>query len=163
VKLGLAAATVLAALAVVAGCGGDGAETWEGPPRPLPANGNLPVEEFNAYLDDTGEPLTLSRLTIAAAYVLPIVGDAASLSVAQLTESAGGPPPIEVLVRPNDDSVREQRYELAVEDSLEGLQARLRPLGTAVPHGPRPPGLVDRAVPVIRPCAPCGRRRGRRA
>jgi hypothetical protein len=120
-QLGLAIPAVVA-VAVLAGCGGDEAKTWEGPPRPLPANGNLPVEEFNAYLDDAGEPPTLSRLTIATAYVLPIVGDAASLSVAQLTETAGGPPPIEVLVRPNDDSVREQRYELAVEDTLEGFR-----------------------------------------
>jgi hypothetical protein len=122
VNIGCAIPVVIAFAVLAAGCGGDESNAWAGPPRPLPANGNLPVEEFDAYLDGVGEPLTLSRLAIATAYVLPVVGDAASMSVMQLTETTGGPPPIEVVVRLDDDSIEAQRYELAVEDTREGLR-----------------------------------------
>jgi hypothetical protein len=121
----LALACAVCALALsAAACGSDQEATpaWAGPSRPLPANGTLPVEAFDAYLDAVGKPLTLSRVAIAAAYVLPLVGDASRMTVTQLTESMGGAPPVVVMVDALDRYVAEQRYELAIEDGTDGLR-----------------------------------------
>jgi len=124
VARGPAVAWAACALALsAAGCGSDQAPpAWAGPSRPLPANGTLPVDAFDAYLDAVGEPLTRSRIAIAAAYVLPVVGDASRMTVTQLTESMGGEPPVVVTVDALDRYVDARRYELAIEDGVDGLR-----------------------------------------
>jgi hypothetical protein len=110
-------AAVLAAAGamLLAGCGGDSSAVpvWEGPPRPLPADGTLPVEEFDAYLEATEHPWESSAVGVATSYALPLAGDAGSL---QAVSGPEGTSPVTVAIRGLlDDSVAELRLTLLLD------------------------------------------------
>jgi hypothetical protein len=125
-RFGTATVVVFAALAL-AGCGGGERASWEGPPRPLPADGSLPVDGFAAYLDDVDEPWERSMVGLATAYVQPMVGAAGDLHAAFPTTDLEGNGIVNVtLGRLFDDSVREVRYVLHLERRDDGSW---RPIG----------------------------------
>jgi hypothetical protein len=105
----------------VAACGGDDDEqaapaSWNGPQRPYPESGVLPVDQFRAYAESVDEDWERDPTAVARAYV-------------RLPESAGGPESPVVTVSPlrgqqvtvtreglADDSVAAERYVLTVEE-----------------------------------------------
>jgi hypothetical protein len=105
------------ALAIgVAACGGskDAAPTtWNGPERPYPADGALPVEEFNAYADATEGNWKQDPEQLALEFT-QVHGAEATVEGAEVT-----------LLRDDleDDSVRAERYVLHVRP--EGDEWRL--------------------------------------
>jgi hypothetical protein len=107
---------ILAAVVAIllAGCGGDSsaAPVWDGPPRPLAADGTLPVEEFDAYLDAAEHPWESSAAGVATAYALPLVGDAGTLATATAPE--GSSPVTVTLGALLDDSVAQLRLTLVL-------------------------------------------------
>jgi len=76
----LVAALLVAMGAVTAmGCGGDDRVAWDGPPRPFPVTGTLPVDGFAEYVDAVDEPWERSVVGLATAYALPLVNDASDV------------------------------------------------------------------------------------
>ncbi len=95
----------------VAGCGSDGPPTWSGPPTPLPADGNLPVDGFNEYVDSVDEPWERSSVGLATAYALPLTRGN-SLDAQFETSGIDGEAIVSVTLGLLDDSVRELRLVL---------------------------------------------------
>jgi hypothetical protein len=115
-----AAGIVVAALA---GCGGDDAPFWPGPPRPLPRDGALPVEGFADYLDAVDAPWERSLAAVATMYALPASSDSPDVHAAFVTSDPDGNAIVNVTVALQDDSVREVRYILWFDPRDDGAFA----------------------------------------
>ena len=110
----------------VAGCGSGDAPTWDGPPRPLPADGALPVDAFGEYVNAVDEPWERSVVGIASAYALPLVRASGDLRASYpASDPEGGDTVVVTLGRLYDDSVRELRVVFTVE-ALEDGSYRIR-------------------------------------
>jgi hypothetical protein len=118
-RLGAAILVVLSAVSL-SGCGGDERASWEGPPRPLPSDGSLPVDGFADYLDAVDEPWETSMVGVATAYVQPLIGAAGDVHAAFPTTDEGSGIVIVTLGRLFDDSVREVRYVFQLERRDDG-------------------------------------------
>ena len=119
-RLGSAILVVVSA-AMLAGCGGGEHASWEGPPRPLPTDGTLPVDGFADYLDAVDEPWETSMVGVATAYVQPLIGAAGDVrSAFPANDPEGNGTVIVTLGRLFDDSVREVRYVLRLEQRDDG-------------------------------------------
>jgi hypothetical protein len=109
---------------LVTGCGGGDDETpagWDGPPRPLPADGTVPVEEFTAFADSVDEAWERSPAAVAA--VFAGTGDLDGSVVVSVPSHPGGSDPASGTVVVDDladDSVRTLRYELELEGADDG-------------------------------------------
>jgi ABC-type glycerol-3-phosphate transport system substrate-binding protein len=115
----LIAILVLVLATTVAACGGGDESaapaTWNGPQRPYPESGELPVEEFRAYAESVDEDWERAPGTLAAEYT-------------QLAETSGGPeePAVRMAVDGDavtvtrtglaDDSVAAERYVLELDE-----------------------------------------------
>jgi hypothetical protein len=127
-RLGTAILVVVSAV-MLAGCGGGERASWEGPPRPLASDGRLPVDGFAAYLDAIDEPWERSMVGVATAYVQPLIGAAGDVHAAfPTTDPEGNGVVIVTLGRLFDDSVREVRYVVQLEQRDDGSW---RPVGAS--------------------------------
>jgi hypothetical protein len=94
------------------GCGGDDRTAWNGPPAPLPADGALPVDAFNDYLDAVEEPWERSAVGQATAYALPAARETTDLRAEFVTNDPDGNAIVSVTIATLDDSVRAVRFVL---------------------------------------------------
>jgi hypothetical protein len=123
-KLGAAILTTVTA-AALAGCGDGEQASWEGPPRPLPKDGRLPVDRFAEYVDAVEEPWERSAVGLATAYVLPAVRASGDIRAALPTNESETSETVVVTVgRLFDDSVRELRFVVRL-DALDDGSFRL--------------------------------------
>jgi hypothetical protein len=115
----LIAIVVLVLATGVAACGGEddtaAPATWNGPQRPYPESGELPVEDFRAYAESVDEDWEREPEALAAEYT-------------QLAETAGAPeePAVRMAVDGSavtvtrsgiaDDSVAAERYVLELDE-----------------------------------------------
>jgi hypothetical protein len=115
----LIAIVVLVLATGVAACGGEEdtapPATWNGPQRPYPESGDLPVEDFRAYAESVDADWEREPRALAAEYT-------------QLAETAGAPeePAVAMAVdgqavtvtrsRLADDSVADERYVLELDE-----------------------------------------------
>lgn len=117
---------MLAALALLAGCGGDGGEEdgaaarWNGPRQPLPQSGEVPVDAFEAWATSVDEEWERTPAGVAGAFV-----PTGSVDARIRVETADGPAEGEATAvvtvdRVADDSVRLVRYELGLERRGDG-------------------------------------------
>jgi hypothetical protein len=125
---------LLLAVLAAAGCGGDGettvtvtttvaAETTAPPrlPAPLPADGTLPVDEFNAYTDEIDEPWERDLSSVAAAFVDAGATDAARRTFESTSRDEGATATATLILDGLfDDSVRAQRYDFELERRNDG-------------------------------------------
>ena len=109
----------IALVLAVSGCGSDEQPTWSGPPTPLPADGNLPVDDFVAYLEAVDEPWERSSVGIATAYALPLI-KGNSLDAQFETSDPDGNSIVSVTVGLLDDSVRDLRLVLRFDPLSDG-------------------------------------------
>ena len=134
----------LVAMLVASGCSGGEAETTETvvrtvtvtvtttertpatiPPRlpfPLPVDGRLPVDAFNAHAESVDEPWERDVSALTHAYVEAGASDAAQLSF-RVTSSGEDRTPASASLTLDgllDDSVRAQRYELELSRRDDG-------------------------------------------
>lgn len=120
-------AAPVAAILALAGCGGDGETTTVTvtvtttaeatvPPRlpfPLPADGTLPVAEFNAYTNKIDEPWERDVVAVVNAFVEAGAVDAARHSVETTARGEGTSATARfTLDGLFDDSVRSLRYDV---------------------------------------------------
>jgi ABC-type glycerol-3-phosphate transport system substrate-binding protein len=112
--LGLLLATAVAA------CGGDddaaAPATWDGPQRPYPESGVLPVEEFRAYAESVDEDWERAPGELAREFVQPPAATGGPESPAV---TVSGPADQQVTVTLEglaDDSVAALRYVLELEE-----------------------------------------------
>ena len=109
----LVAALLVAMGAVTAvGCGGDDRVAWDGPSRPFPVTGTLPVDGFAEDVDAVDEPWERSVVGLATAYALPLVNDASDVHAEFVTSDPDGNAIVAVTLDVLDDSVRELRFVL---------------------------------------------------
>jgi hypothetical protein len=87
------------------------ASAWSGLSFPLPEDGSLPVDQFNAYAETVDEPWERDLAGVMDAFVEAGAGDACSRSF-QATSSGDSATATLTLEGLMDDSVRAQRYEL---------------------------------------------------
>jgi hypothetical protein len=117
---------LLAVLAVAAGCGGDdetttvtvtttvAGEATAPPalPSPLPEDGILPVEEFNAYTQEVDEPWERDLASVTSAFVDAGATDSARRTFDAVSRDEGATATATlVLDGLFDDSVRARRYD----------------------------------------------------
>jgi hypothetical protein len=103
----LLAILALVLATAVAACGGTGEAApaaWDGPQRPYPTDGVLPVDDFRAYADSVDadwerDPAAVAREYVRAAGAVTVAGSTATLLRDDL----------------EDDSVRSERYVLELE------------------------------------------------
>ena len=132
---------VLLALLLASGCGGDDEATetvtvtvtetapagttttapgtWTGIPEPPPADGTLPVDEFNAYAESVDEPWERDIALVTAEYVQRDETEAGSSSY-QGTANGDSATTSLVLDGLFDDSVRARRYDLTLSRRSDG-------------------------------------------
>ena len=126
---------LLLTLVAASGCGGDGETTTvtvtvtttaeaTTPPRlpfPLPEDGTLPVDEFNAYTEEVDERWERDLAAVAGAFVEAGASDAASRSFESTARSEGSSATA-TLTNDGlfDDSVRAQRYEFELTRRTDG-------------------------------------------
>lgn len=125
----------LLALLAAAGCGGDGetttvtvtttvaAETTAPPPlpSPLPTDGTLPVDEFNAYTEEADEPWERDLSSVAAAFVDAGATDSARRSFESTSRDEGATATATlVLDGLLDDSIRSRRYDFELARRNDG-------------------------------------------
>jgi hypothetical protein len=117
---------LFALLLLAAGCGGDGetttvtvATTVAGEstappalPAPLPEDGTLPVEEFNAYTEEADEPWERDLASVVGAFVDAGATDASSRAFEATTRGEGSSATATLTLDGLfDDSVRARRYD----------------------------------------------------
>ena len=117
------AAALLAGLALLAaGCAGGDEEPppagWAGLPRPLPADGSLPVEQFDDYAESVDEPWEREPRELARVYTRADELDGA-LRVTELRTDRDATVAVEV-DRLADDSIRTLRFDLELERRDDG-------------------------------------------
>jgi hypothetical protein len=93
--------------------------TWAGIPEPPPADGSLPVEEFNAYAESVDEPWERDIALVTAEFVRRDETEAGSSSY-QGTSNGGTATTSLVLDGLFDDSVRARRYDLTLSRRPDG-------------------------------------------
>ena len=92
---------------------------WEGLPQPLPADGTLPVDAFNAYAESIDEPWERDLAGVTDEFI----GDteASSRSFQATTAGEGGSANASLLLDGLfDDSVRSRRYDLTLSRRDDG-------------------------------------------
>lgn len=96
--------------------------TWNGLAEPLPADGTLPVDEFDAYAESVEEPWERDLAATASEYVGPEASDAPSVSFQATSGPEGGAPTNATLTLDGllDDSVRARRYDLTLSRREDG-------------------------------------------
>ena len=96
--------------------------TWAGPPQPLPADGTLPVDEFNAYAESVEEPWERDLAATASEFVGRDASEAPNLSFQATSGPEGGGPTNASLLFDGllDDSVRARRYDLTLTRRQDG-------------------------------------------
>jgi hypothetical protein len=128
-------AVVLLGLIALAGCGGDSETTTvtvtttvaaeeSTPPRlpfPLPADGTLAVDEFNAYTDEIDEPWERDLASVAGAFVEAGATDAARRTFESTSRDEGATATATlILAGLFDDSVDAQRFDFELERRNDG-------------------------------------------
>ena len=91
-------------------------------PAPLPAEGTLPVDDFNAYTESIDEPWERNLAELTDAFVEAGAGGDASSRSFQATTSGDGETASASLTLEGlfDDSVRAERYELELSGRDDG-------------------------------------------
>ena len=95
---------------------------WAGLPEPLPQDGALPVETFNAYAESVEEPWERDLAATASEYVGPDASEASSTSFQATSGPEGGGPTNASLLLDGllDDSVRARRFDLTLARRADG-------------------------------------------
>jgi hypothetical protein len=95
---------------------------WAGLPQPLPADGTLPVDAFNAYAESVEEAWERDLAATASEYVGPEASEAPSVSFQATSGPEGGGPTSATLTLDGllDDSVRARRYDLTLSRRQDG-------------------------------------------
>jgi len=118
-------ALLTAGAVLLAGCGSDAKDEqparWNGPPRP-DASGKVDVAPFNAFLARERPAAARAPLTAVAEFLRLDTADAGATSISSRLggEGAGPATVVATLDRLLDDSVRAQRYVLALERRADG-------------------------------------------
>lgn len=96
--------------------------SWAGLPQPLPADGALPVDAFNAYAEGVDEPWERSLLGTADEFVGRDATDGSDISFEAATGPEGAGPATVTLLLDGllDDSIRARRYELTLSRRDDG-------------------------------------------
>jgi hypothetical protein len=94
---------------------------WDGLDEPLPASGELPVDEFNAYAESVDEPWEQDVAGTVDEY-LGAAADAPSVTFQATSGPEGGGPTSATLQLEGllDDSVRSRRYDLTLSRRADG-------------------------------------------
>ena len=127
---------VVLAVAAAGGCGGEtrtltvtttvtatAAEVTPPPrlPFPLPEDGVLPVEEFNAYMEKVDAPWERDLASVVGAFVEAGASDAASRSFESTVRGEGASATATMTFDGLfDDSVRTQRYDFELARRADG-------------------------------------------
>ena len=120
-----AAILAIVTAAALAGCGDGEQASWEGPPRPLPKDGKLPVNRFTEYVEAVDEPWERSAVGLATAYVLPVLQASGDIRAAfPMNDPETSETVVVTVGRLFDDSVRELRFVLRL-DALDDGSFRL--------------------------------------
>jgi hypothetical protein len=95
---------------------------WTGLEEPLPADGNLPVDEFNAYAESVDEPWERVVAATTNEYVGRDRVDVPSVSFQATSGGEGAGPTNASLLLSGllDDSVRARRYDLTLSRRQDG-------------------------------------------
>ena len=117
--------TLALAVALLAGCAGDGSPErapWGGPPAPPEGKEEVSVAEFNVYADAEGDAWTRSPLLTASQFLGPADAEAgaAALVVAPHGEGAKETTVTATLDRLRDASVQAVRYVLRLRRDDDG-------------------------------------------
>lgn len=96
--------------------------TWDGLDEPLPASGELPVDEFNAYAESVDEPWEQEVAATVDEYVGREAGDAPNVTFQATSGPEGGGPTSATLQLEGllDDSVRSRRYDVTLSRRGDG-------------------------------------------
>ena len=89
---------------------------WEGLPQPLPADGGLPADEFNAHAASVQEPWERDLAATVNEFIGEATSDVQNISFqAQTGPEGGGPAKASLLLDGLlDDSVRARRYDFTL-------------------------------------------------
>ncbi len=95
---------------------------WNGLEEPLPANGELPVDDFNAYAESVDEPWERDVAATTNEYVGRDRVDVPSVSFQATSGGEGAGPTNASLLLSGllDDSVRARRYDLTLSRRQDG-------------------------------------------
>ena len=95
---------------------------WEGLPQPLPADGSLSVDAFNAHAESVDEPWELDLSETVDEFVGRDATSAQSVSFQATSGPEGGGPADATLLLDGllDDSVRARRYDLTLSRRSDG-------------------------------------------
>lgn len=96
--------------------------SWPGLPQPLPADGTLPVDAFDAYAESLDEPWERSLLGTADEFVGRDATDGPDISFEAATGPEGAGPATVTLLLDGllDDSIRARRYVLTLSRRDDG-------------------------------------------
>ena len=96
--------------------------SWKGLPEPLPADGKLPVGEFNAYAETVDEPWERDLAATIDEFIGRDENEAPSVSFQATSGPEGGGPTSASLLLDGllDDSVRARRYQLMLDRRQDG-------------------------------------------
>jgi len=96
--------------------------SWAGLPQPLPADGTLPVDAFNAYAEGVDEPWERSLLGTVDEFAGRDATDGPDISFEAATGPEGAGPATATLLLDGllDDSVRARRYVLTLSRRDDG-------------------------------------------
>jgi hypothetical protein len=124
-----ALAGAAAGLSLVAGGCGDGSTSAQGPAAepPLPrfeADGTLPVEAFNGYLDEVDEAWETDAAAVATRFAHPVVQESEQVGATQGPGDDGETVAIVVVTGLADDSVSSRRTVVAL--APDGDRWRIR-------------------------------------
>ena len=94
---------------------------WEGLQQPLPEDGTLPVDEFNAYAESVDEPWERDLAGVTNEFIGAAAGDATNRSFQATSAGEGSSATASLLLDGLlDDSVRSQRYDLTLSRRPDG-------------------------------------------
>lgn len=95
---------------------------WDGLPEPLPADGTLPVDAFNAYAESVDEPWERDVAATADEFIGRDESEAPNVSFQATSDPEGGGPTSASLLLDGllDDSVRSRRYDLTLSRRQDG-------------------------------------------
>jgi hypothetical protein len=95
---------------------------WDGLEEPLPADGSLPVEEFNAHAESVEEPWEHDLAATVDEFVGRDASTAQSVSFQATSGPEGGGPATASLLLAGllDDSVQARRYDLGLSRRPDG-------------------------------------------
>jgi hypothetical protein len=97
-------------------------EDWEGLPQPLPADGTLSVDAFNAHAESVDEPWEHDLSETVDEFIGRDATNAGSVSFQATSGPEGGGPADATLLLDGllDDSVRARRYDLTLSRRPDG-------------------------------------------